>query len=120
MTEEAAAPGASGAAGVPVSEPVAVGAAVDTRLTGPLGLVPLIDVRGTAESVDDPADFVLDSVLDSVLLLLVPLLLATLVMPALEDSTVLEATADELDDVGSSTNVATMRISWHWSPMDSS
>ena len=88
----------------------------ETRLTGPLGLVPLMEVRGTAEMVEELKWLTL--VLTTVWL--VPLVLATLVMTVV-DSEVLEATEDKLVlDVGSSTNEAKMRISWHCSPIHSS
>lgn len=99
----AASPEALGATGEPLSE-VAVGVAVETRLTDPLGLVPLMEVRGMAESVLELAG------LELVMVELVPLALTTLVT-TLDDSSVLdaavdEAAADELDEVDWSTKVA--------------
>lgn len=115
-TGAAAPPGASGAVGSPLPEGVGVGVEDETRLTGPLGLVPLMEVRGTAEMVEELKWLTL--VLTTVWL--VPLVLATLVMTVV-DSEVLEATEDKLVlDVGSSTNEAKMRISWHCSPIHSS
>lgn len=108
--------------------------AEETRLRDPLGLVPLIEVRGTADSVPELAETAL------VMVELVPLLLTTLVT-TLDESSELdavveamideatdeaaeeaadEAAADELDEEESSTKVATMRISWHCPPIDSS
>ena len=115
IAEGAAAPGASGATGPRLSEGVAVGPEDETRLTGPLGLVPLMEVRGTAEMVEEPRWLTLVLTTVSV----VPLALATLVITVV-DSAVLEAATDELLDVGSSTNEARMRISWHCSPIHSS
>lgn len=108
----AAAPGALGAWGDPVSEDDAVGVAVETRLTDPLGLVPLMDVRGMAERVSELA-------MELVMVEEVPFALATLVT-TLDDSAVLDGAADELEDEDWSTKVATMRISVHCAPMDSS
>jgi hypothetical protein len=108
-----AAPGALGAWGEPVSEEVAVGVVVETRLTEPLGLVPLMEVSGMAESVLELAE------LELVMVEVVALAAASLVA-TLDEAAVLEAAADELDEVGSSTNLATIRISVHCAPIDSS
>lgn len=114
--EGAAAPGASGAAGEPLPEGVAVGEPDETRLTGPLGLVPLMEVRGTAET-----DVWVLKWLTEVLVMVavVPFALISLVTMVVDSETVEEAT-DELEEVVSSTNDARMRISWHWSPIHSS
>lgn len=108
----AAAPGALGAWGEPVPVAVAVAVAVETRLTDPLGLVPLMEVRGIAESVPELATEVM--VED------VPLALATLVTKLDDALAVLDAAADELEDAAWSTKVARTRISVHCAPMDSS
>jgi hypothetical protein len=72
-----------------------------------------VDVAGAEENiVDDPDDDPDEEVMVAVLF--------TEVSGVVEGVGVLDPVVDELEEVGSSTYVITMRISSHWAPMDRS